>query len=90
MYNKRQALRAQRPSGSVDDELDEWVDEEDTIEESIGRLSAESIGDVAIKLTVLCDRLREDVSLAHRYDASSFVIAQCARDDLRRLIGGAS
>ncbi len=61
----------------------------DSIEEAIGRLSAMSIGDVTIKLTLLCERLRADVSLAHRYDASSFVIAQCALEDLRRLAGAA-
>jgi hypothetical protein len=49
---------------------DRWLKGHDDIEEKIGHLEAETLGDVLIKLGILCDRLQQasvctgDLSLA--------------------------
>ena len=90
VYRRRLAISEARPRGLSDEELDEWTSEHDGLEERIGRLSAETFGDVEIKLTILCARLRENLSTEFHGELCDLMIAQCAHDDLRRLAGGAS
>ncbi len=86
-YRKREAIKRNMPRGLPDEELDEWIDTHDGLEEAIGRFSAKTFRDLGIKLTILCDRLRENSSTCHG-EICDLMIAQCAHDDLRRL-GGA-
>ncbi len=85
-YREREAIKRHGSRGMPDDEFNKWVDKHDAIEEAIGRHSAASLHDVEIKFSVLCDRLREDVDPHYRTEAATFMIAQCALEDLRRLV----
>jgi hypothetical protein len=58
----------------------QWIEGHDAIEEKISCLKAETLGDVLIKLGILCDRLEQ----ASVCDGDLF-IARAARNDLKRL-----
>ena len=58
----------------------QWLEGHDTIEERIGQLASESLGDVMIKLEILCDRL-EQASVCR----GDLVIARSVQRDVKRL-----
>ena len=82
-YREVVDLDRQFPKRPADEELHAWCDALDQREEAIGCLQADSLREIEIKLTVLCDRLRKNLSRA-RGDMADLIIAQAARDDLRR------
>ncbi len=59
----------------------QWVETHDGIEQEISHLKAETLGDVLIKLDVLCDRLEQACVCE-----GDLIIAKSARGDLERLI----
>lgn len=63
------------------EDVAEWIEGHDGIERQIGDLNAESLGDVLIKLGLLCERL-EQASVCD----GDLRIAKSARNDLRRLV----
>ena len=86
LYRKLLAFREVEPDGdATDDDRSWWVDEHDAIEDSIGYLRSRSLADVQIKMNVLCERLRENVSPGAHGSASDLMLAQAARDDLAKL-----
>jgi hypothetical protein len=58
----------------------QWIEGHDNIEEKIGQLDAESLGDAMIKLGILCERL-EQASVCR----GDLVIARSVQRDLERL-----
>lgn len=58
----------------------QWIEGHDAIEEKISCLDAETLGDVLIKLGILCDRLAQAAVCD-----GDLIIARSARQDLRRL-----
>ena len=60
-----------------------WIKMHNLMEEEISRSGAETLGDVVIKLNILCGRLEQ----AH-VDHGDLVIAQSMRSDLKRLMAG--
>ncbi len=88
VYRKVLALREnQPPRGCTDQEMAAWVDRHDSLEGAIGTLRAENLRDIEIKVAVLCDRLRENLPVDEPPANVDFIIAQSARDDLRRIAG---
>ena len=65
IYRKLLAIRAGRPYGLSDDDMDAWVDEHDRIEAAINRQESRNTNDVDIKLAVLCDHLAACRTEAH-------------------------
>ena len=59
----------------------QWVETHDGIEQEISHLKAETLGDVLIKLDVLCDRLEQACVCD-----GDLMIANSARGDLERLM----
>jgi len=59
----------------------QWVETNDGIEQEISQLKAETLGDVLIKLDVLCDRLEQACVCD-----GDLMIANSARGDLERLM----
>ncbi len=59
----------------------QWVETHEGFEQEISRLKAETLGDVLIKLDVLCDRL-EQACICE----GDLMIATSAKSDLKRLI----
>ncbi len=59
----------------------QWVEAHDGIEQEISHLKAETLGDVLIKLDVLCDRLEQACVCE-----GDLMIATSARGDLKRLM----
>ncbi len=59
----------------------QWIETHDGIEQEISHLRAETLGDVRIKLDVLCDRLEQACVCE-----GDLIIAKSARGDLERLI----
>ncbi len=59
----------------------QWVETHDGIEQDISHLKAETLGDVLIKLDVLCDRLEQACVCE-----GDLMIATSARGDLKRLV----
>ncbi len=59
----------------------QWVEAHDGIEQEISHLKAETLGDVLIKLDVLCDRLEQACVCE-----GDLMIATSARGDLERLM----
>ncbi len=59
----------------------QWVETHDGIEQEISHLEAETLGDVLIKLDVLCDRLEQACVCE-----GDLMIATSARGDLKRLM----
>ncbi len=59
----------------------QWVETHDGIEQEISHLRAETLGDVLIKLDVLCDRLEQACVCE-----GDLVIAISAREGLERLV----
>ncbi len=59
----------------------QWVETHDAIEQEISHLKAETLGDVLIKLDVLCDRLEQACVCE-----GDLTIATSARGDLERLM----
>ncbi len=59
----------------------QWVERHDGIEQEISHLKAETLGDVLIKLDVLCGRLAQ-ASVCE----GDLMIATSARRDLKRLM----
>ncbi len=59
----------------------QWIETHDGIEQEISQLNAETLGDVLIKLDVLCDRLKQACVCE-----GDLMIAISARGDLERLI----
>ncbi len=59
----------------------QWVEAHDGIEQEISQLKAETLGDVLIKLDVLCDR-PEQACVCD----GDLMIANSARGDLERLM----
>ncbi len=59
----------------------QWVETHDDIEQEISHLKAETLGDVLIKLDVLCDRLEQACVCE-----GDLMIATSARRDLKRLM----
>ncbi len=59
----------------------QWVETHDDIEQEISHLKAETLGDVLIKLDVLCDRLEQACVCE-----GDLIIAKSVRGDLERLI----
>ncbi len=59
----------------------QWVETHDGIEQEISHLKAETLGDVLIKLDVLCDRLEQACVCE-----GDLMIATSARGDLKRLM----
>ena len=69
-----------------EDAFNAYVDMMDDTEEAMARLSSYELGDVVIKLDVLIDRLRANLSSSE--PAPDLLIATAARDDLRQLASG--
>ncbi len=63
-----------------DSSVVKWIEGHDDIEEKISHLTAESLGDVLIKLEILCDRLAQ-ASVCE----GDLIIAKSARKDLTQL-----
>lgn len=63
-----------------DSSVTQWIEGHDAIEEKISCLNAETLGDVLIKLGILCDRL-EQASVC----MGDLHIARSAMTDLKRL-----
>ncbi len=59
----------------------QWVETHDCIEQEISQLKAETLGDVLVKLDVLCDRLEQACVCE-----GDLMIANSARGDLERLM----
>ena len=59
----------------------QWVETHDGIEQEISHLKAETLGDVVIKLDVLCDRLEQACVCV-----GDLMIATSVRGDLKRLM----
>ncbi len=59
----------------------QWVETHDDIEQEISHLTGETLGDVLIKLDVLCDRLEQACVCE-----GDLMIATSARADLKRLM----
>ncbi len=59
----------------------QWVETHNGIEQEISQLKAETLGDVLIKLDVLCDRLEQACVCD-----GDLMIANSARGDLERLM----
>ncbi len=59
----------------------QWIETHDGIEQEISHLKSETLGDVLIKLDVLCDRLEQACVCE-----GDLMIAISARRDLERLI----
>ena len=59
----------------------QWVETHNGIEQEISQLKAETLGDVLIKLDVLCDRLEQACVCE-----GDLLIANSARGDLERLM----
>ncbi len=59
----------------------QWVEAHDDIEQEISHLKAETLGDVLIKLDVLCGRLEQACVCE-----GDLMIATSARGDLKRLM----
>jgi hypothetical protein len=75
-----QLLNHKNAAPRDDDNAVKWIERYDTFEEKIGCLGAESLGDVLIKLDILCDRL-EQASVC----TGDLVIAKSVREDLKQL-----
>ncbi len=58
----------------------QWIETHDGIEQEISHLKAETLGDVLIKLDVLCDRLEQACVCE-----GDLIIANSVREDLERL-----
>ncbi len=64
-----------------DNNVMQWIEGHDGIEERIGHLNAETLSDVMIKLGILCDRLEQACVCD-----GDLLIARSARNDLKRLM----
>ena len=71
----------QHTAPQSDEGAAKWIEKHNLIEEEISRSGAETLGDVVIKLDILCGRLEQ----AH-VDHGDLVIAQSMRSDLKRLM----
>ncbi|CAK0750067.1 conserved hypothetical protein [Azospirillaceae bacterium] len=86
LYNRLVTLE-QPVSGLSDGERAERNDEIARMVGALVRLPATTLGDVAAKLAVLCNRLRaEDCGVNSANGALTALLAEAARDDLGRLI----
>ena len=78
-------LKEKVASGLPDKELEACCNRIDKQKEALGKLPAETLHDVEIVLSVLCDRLRANLEPEYRGSMSDLFLAQAARDDLRRI-----
>jgi len=60
---------------------EQWIETHDSIKQEISQFSAETLGDVLIKLDVLCDRLEQACVCE-----GDLMIATSARGDIEKLM----